>query len=665
MQLESFRVRNFRSINDSGPITTEQLTAILGRNESGKSNLLLALQTLNPPEGFKEIEAIKNFPRHRKLSECTKETPLLETHWELDQSEQDHLTEIFPRANNVNTIKISRSYKKTRSYLLVNLKPHEFDVELTRKKIKKLLTHIELEFESINPPQIELLDGIKESIATITPSGKVSANQWFPDVCDVLSKVRQKLVSQNIDNDSIDTLIDDVEEIAEALNDGDDEQKAINWLDEILPIFIYVDDYPDLSGHHNLNEYNARLNNSTLTKEDESFEKLCKVAGIDPVQLIEMSSDSETRNQLANRAGAVVTGEIRRLWKDRTLKVRFNVDSHYFDTYVSDPNSSYDVEVNLNERSRGFKWFFSFYITFFADTNNGEADNAIILLDEPGLYLHAKSQTDLLQHLDEDFANQIIYTTHSPFLVPTKKITTVKTVSIDEFKGTTVTNDPTGDSTTLFPLQAALGYDIAQSLFIGSNNLIVEGVTDFWYLNSISDYLKTIDREGLDSKITITPAGGAQKISYMVSLLSSQNLNVVVLLDEERDSKATRDDLVSGHIIHKNNILFVSECLNEDVAEADIEDLLNRDIFLNLVKTTYSDDLVFNEKIPRVAKQAEGALRASNKKLTFVKAKPAREFMKLLGSNPESVMDDKSINNFENLFKSINSKIKNASRNLI
>jgi predicted ATP-dependent endonuclease of OLD family len=663
MQLESFRVRNFRSINDSGPITTEQLTAILGRNESGKSNLLLALQTLNPPEGFKEIEAIKNFPRHRKLAECTKETPLLETCWELDQSEQDHLTEIFPRANNVKTIKISRSYKKTRSYLLVNLNPHEFDVELTRNKIKKLLTHIELEFESINPHQIELLASIKESIVTITPSGKVSANQWFPDVCDVLSKVRQKLVSQNIDNDSIDTLIDEVEEIAEALNDGDDEQKAINWLNEILPIFIYVDDYPDLSGHHNLNEYNARLNSNTLTKEDESFEKLCKVAGIDPVQLIEISSDSETRNQLANRAGAVVTGEIRRLWKDRTLKVRFNVDSHYFDTYVSDPNSSYDVEVNLNERSRGFKWFFSFYITFFADTNNGEADNAIILLDEPGLYLHAKSQTDLLQHLDEDFANQIIYTTHSPFLVPTKKITTVKTVSIDEFKGTTVTNDPTGDSTTLFPLQAALGYDIAQSLFIGSNNLIVEGVTDFWYLNSISDYLKTIDREGLDSKITITPAGGAQKISYMVSLLSSQNLNVVVLLDEERDSKATRDDLVNGKIIHKNNIMFVSECMSEDVDEADIEDLLNRDVFLKLVKSTYSDDLVFNTKIPRVAKQAESSLRNSDKKLKFVKAKPAREFMKLLGSDPESVMDDTSINYFETLFKSINSKIKNASRN--
>ncbi|MFT5244836.1 MAG: putative ATP-dependent endonuclease of OLD family [Psychroserpens sp.] len=665
MQLESFRVRNFRSINDSGVITTEQLTAILGRNESGKSNLLLALQTLNPPEGSKDIIAIKDFPRDRRLDDATNETPLLDTYWKLEDDEKAELVKILPRAASVSSIKISRNYIKTNYYALVGLKPHDFNSASTRQKIKKISTKIVVEFDKLNLPESEQLTIIQKDLLVITPNDDVSAEEWFPEVKDVMANIRKILATQNIDNDGIDTLIDDIEVLAESLDDKNNRQEAIKWISERLPIFIYVDDYPDLNGHHDLGEYNTRVTRNTPAKEDENFDKLCKVAGIDPMQLIKLSNDPETRNQLVNRAGAIVTKEIRRLWKDRVLKVRFNIDSNHFDTYISDPNSTYDVEVNLNERSRGFKWFFSFYITFFADTQNGKADNAIILLDEPGLYLHAKSQTDLLKHLDEDFSNQIIYTTHSPFLVPTKKITTVKTVSIDEVKGTTVTNDPTGDSTTLFPLQAALGYDIAQSLFIGSNNLIVEGITDFWYLNSISDYLKTIDREGLDPKIIITPAGGAQKISYMVSLLSSQNLNVVVLLDEERESKATRDDLVSGHIIHKNNILFVSECLNEDVTEADIEDLLNRDIFLNLVKSTYSDDLVFNEKIPRVAKQAEGALRASNKKLTFVKAKPAREFMKLLGSNPESVMDDKSINNFENLFRSINSKIKNASRNLI
>src|SRR5690606_26229703 len=114
---------------------------------------------------------------------------------------------------------------------------------------------------------------------------------------------------------------------------------------------------------------------------------------------------------------------------------------------------------------RGFKWFFSFYITFAADTHGGNAEKAILLLDEPGLYLHAKSQADLLVHFEKDFKNQILYTTHSPFMVPTQNVASIRTVNIEEKTGTTVSNDPKGDARTLFPLQAALGYDIAQSLF--------------------------------------------------------------------------------------------------------------------------------------------------------------------------------------------------------
>ncbi|MGJ7583669.1 ATP-dependent nuclease, partial [Variovorax sp. RHLX14] len=167
-------------------------------------------------------------------------------------------------------------------------------------------------------------------------------------------------------------------------------------------------------------------------------------------------NDQATRNQLANRAGSVVTAEIRRLWKDRPLKVRFNLDGQYLDTLVSDPNSAYDVEVNLDERSRGFQWFFSFYIAFFADTKGGRAEDAVLLLDEPGLHLHPHSQADLLAHFEKDFGNQIIYTTHSPFMVPTHRLDAVRTASLDETTGTTVSNAAQGDAATLFPLQAAL-----------------------------------------------------------------------------------------------------------------------------------------------------------------------------------------------------------------
>jgi len=208
-------------------------------------------------------------------------------------------------------------------------------------------------------------------------------------------------------NDKEEDLLNELQDLAELIaNDENLLQKANEWVVEQLPVFIYVDEYSELAGHQNIPEYLTRKSQHQLNEADRNFEKLCKVAGIRPAELHNLShnGDHETRNQLANRAGSVVTTELRRLWKDRQLKVRFNLDGPYLDTLISDPTAAYDVEVNLNDRSRGLQWFFSFYIGFAADTNGGKAENAIILLDEPGLYLHAKSQSDLLAHLEKDFA---------------------------------------------------------------------------------------------------------------------------------------------------------------------------------------------------------------------------------------------------------------------
>ena len=101
MKLISFQILNYRSINDSGEIAVGKLTSLVGRNEAGKSNLLLALQTLKPVGGPKDLIPIKNFPRHRRLSECGDDTPVVSTMWELDSKEQAELTAIFPRAAGV------------------------------------------------------------------------------------------------------------------------------------------------------------------------------------------------------------------------------------------------------------------------------------------------------------------------------------------------------------------------------------------------------------------------------------------------------------------------------------------------------------------------------------------------------------------------------------
>ena len=384
---------------------------------------------------------------------------------------------------------------------------------------------------------------------------------------------------------------------------------------------------------------------------------MCKVAGLSPEELndLHMKGDHETRNQLANRAGAVVTGELRRLWKDRELKVRFSPDAQHLDTFVADPNTLYDVEVNLDERSHGLKWFISFYITFSADTKGGAADNAILLLDEPGLYLHALSQGDLLRHFASDFENQIVYTTHSPFMVPTENLDAIRTVNIEQDAGTTVTDRPTGDSRTLFPLRMALGFSLSQSLFVGSDNLIVEGVTDYWYLSSISEYLSGDGKPCLPKTVTITPAGGAQKVGYMVALLTAERLRVLLLLDEEKHARNTFDELLRSKLIRSENTVFVSAAFPTASApkEADIEDLIEPKAFDALVSESYKTELqgkplALNPNVPRIVKRYEDAFAAVG--LEFHKTRPARLFLAKMARDPSSVMQGGAEQRFGELF---------------
>jgi len=108
MKLTNFRIRNFRSINDSGDVEVDKLTALVGRNESGKSNLLLALATLNPPGGRQPLSKIKDFPRWRRLEECTDDTPVVDTSWDLTEDESAEVGKILNQKAAITTASIGR-----------------------------------------------------------------------------------------------------------------------------------------------------------------------------------------------------------------------------------------------------------------------------------------------------------------------------------------------------------------------------------------------------------------------------------------------------------------------------------------------------------------------------------------------------------------------------
>ncbi len=662
MNLKEFQVKNYRSINDSGMISVSKLTAFLGRNESGKSNLLHALYSLNPVDGFLPLDKNKHFPRHRRLAECTDFTPVVISTWELNEDDRQALADIWLRGKMATSVKIQRNYNNIRLVTFLGLPNQPFDKEKIKKNIQQAVQYAKIIATKVDESPRSTLEELSDILGQSIEKNEGYAINWVSEVKPAFAELRQNFVemnctlteAQSAHFENLETLINDI------ADDEGGRRNAKQWVLENMPIFMFLDEYPELDGRMNVGDYLVRQENDDSTNADKNFTKMCKVADLNPSELQELlgQGEDQTRNHLANDASALITSEIQRLWKDRPLKVRFKVDGEYINTFISNPSNTNDVEISLNDRSRGFQWFFSFYVTFAADTNGGEATNAIILLDEPGLYLHAKSQRDLLNHLENDFDNQVLYTTHSPFMVPTHKLDSIRTVDDSEKGGTIVSNDLSSDSRTLFPLQAALGYDLAQSLFIGSHNLVVEGVTDFWVLSSISEYLLAKEKTGLNPDITITPAGGAQKISYMVALLWSENLKVVALLDHEQGTMKVQNDLAKTKLIKNKNIVFVSESFgNSPPKEADIEDLLDPAIYENLVRESYVKELKgvnlqINNKIPRIAKRFEDAFKKVD--IRFNKTRPLNLLLEKMSKTPDTIVTEDVADRFSTLFTKIN-----------
>ena len=237
-----------------------------------------------------------------------------------------------------------------------------------------------------------------------------------------------------------------------------------------------------------------------------------------------------------------ITDDMFEYWTtNQNLEIRFDIEHaannvRYLNIRIY--NSKHRVTLPLKNRSKGFLWFFSFLVWFSKIQGNTDS-KYILLLDEPGLSLHASAQSDLLRFIDEKLAPeyQVIYTTHSPFMIDSLKLNEVRTVyDTQNPKVGSVVSDAVEekDSDTLFPLQAALGYTIAQNMYVSPNNLLVEGISDLVYLNHFSSALKALGREGLSDDVTIVPVGGADKIATFISLMRGNELSTVCLLESKR-----------------------------------------------------------------------------------------------------------------------------------
>jgi len=212
------------------------------------------------------------------------------------------------------------------------------------------------------------------------------------------------------------------------------------------------------------------------------------------------------------------------------------------------------------------------------------------------------------------------------------------------------------DPNTLFPLQAALGYDIAQNLFVSKNNLLVEGPADLIYLTVLSSILESEKRTFLKDTITIVPVGGLDKVTTFISLLRGSKLNVVCLLDTFIDQKGKQkvDDLVKCKIIKEKNIRFFNEFTNNGKSIADIEDLFEKEEYLKLFNLSFDGDYQsissseLDTSIDTILKQINKVIGKDR----FNHYRPANKLNQL--GVDKSYFSSKTLDNFEKIFIEIN-----------
>ena len=263
--------------------------------------------------------------------------------------------------------------------------------------------------------------------------------------------------------------------------------------------------------------------------------------------------------------------------------VRIVADQQYLKVVVED---SLGVNVELDQRSEGFQWLVSFFIVFFAQAARGHA-NAILLLDEPGLSLHGLKQREFRRTLSKlAESNQLIFTTHSPFLVGPDELDIVRVVEmVDRTVGTIVHSDATADDpASLLPLQEALGYDLAESLFARQRNLVLESLTDYWYVEAVSELFREAGLTELNPEISLFPASSAGKVVYFATILHAHHLNVAALLDSDAGGEAAANQEVLVRKLGRKGILRTKDAYAGLVAQPEIEDLL-RDTLVEVGKS--------------------------------------------------------------------------------
>lgn len=530
MKLEKYKVTNFRSVQDSGWIDCDDVTTLVGINESGKSNLLLALWKLNPAREGK-IDILHDMPVSKlsTLRNIPDEVKFISAEFILDLDSAEKISEAASSTCFSETrVVISRYYDGHYSFDFPDGVPEPVE------EVKNAEDYDESKY----------IKTLEEAIHAELPTfvyysnyGNLSTKIYLPNVIKWLNG--QTVAGIEVNEDQVRTLrvLFDFVKLnpQEILNLGKD------------PRVVAIE----------------RTSNKAAVPTAAEIEKAEK--------------DKEQRSILLQSASGELTKSFKEWWKQGEYKFRFEADGDYFRIWVSD--SVRTDEVGLELRSTGLQWFISFYLIFLVESKSSHK-NSILLLDEAGLTLHPLAQKDLanfFNSLSEN--NQIINTTHSPFIVDTANIDRCRVVYMDKDGYTVSSSDlrqgaDALNEKSIYAVHAAMGLSVSDILLQGCQSVVVEGPSDQHYLNAIKAFLIREKLIAPKQEIVFIPSGGVKGVPGVVSILCGKTEQLpYVIVDSDKSGADAVKKLQSGlYKEHKDKIIEIKDITKMENSE--VEDII-------------------------------------------------------------------------------------------
>jgi predicted ATPase len=609
MDIKSVRILSYKCFfNPSNVDVEKDITCLIGMNESGKTAFLEALYRLNPVSEGPEASfyQVRDYPRKRRTTGSLSISQLrpLEVVFELNSEELGEIENTFgPGIIGGNTVLAHRDFK--------NIFELEFEFNETIF-VKHVITTQRLRF-----PGSENITTIKGLVAGLT-----SVNPPLPGS----------------------------EQIIRSLTNFDLKGQITGYLMNFLPKFLYFNEFSTLPSRFSI-ERVLNLPPSELTRNETTARSLLELAEISVGDFA--TADHETRKVMLESAARFITKEVFKYWSQNTnLRLEFDVVMDQVLDVQGEPpfvdvriwNDQQQVSLKFGERSKGFIWFFSFLVHFY----NLQNQNIVLLLDEPGLGLHSAAQRDLLRFIEQDLAkkHQVIYATHSPFMINPNQLKRVRVVETQDDEGSFISKDIySANPKTLMPLQASLGQKLYETLSLGPYTLLVERPSDILYINVLSNFLREQGRTGLDENWDILPLGRIENIPSFTALLGIEK-TPVILANVRAAEKDLIIDLGRQRFFKPENIFFVTDFTK--TKEAEIEDMFADDFYIELLRSAgvniADQNLVQNGRILE-------QLQRMNK--DFDSLKPAMQLMKDQQTLLPKI-DSTTLNRFEEMFTRIN-----------